>query len=126
MTKISGSGDCGNSPKNQLLEKLAIALVLGDPAALELLSADVVWQQVGQAEQRGHDAVRQHLTQRASEPIAELQIEHVVNHGKAGAVNGSVRYADTRCLMFCHMFEFSNTKGTAVKQIRSYLIEIAS
>jgi hypothetical protein len=126
MTKIIASGDCGNSPKNQLLEKLAIALALGNVAALELLSADVDWQQVGQTQQRGHDAVQQHLAQIANEPIAELQIEHVVNHGKAGAVNGSLRYTDNRCVMFCHMFEFSNAKGTAVKQIRSYLIEMAS
>lgn len=126
MTRIVGSGDCGNSPKNQLLEKLAIALAIGDPAALELLSDDSIWQQLGQAEQQGHTAIQSYLAQIERQQIAEVRIEHVVNHGKAGAVNGSVCYTNGRSIAFCHMFEFSNTKGSAVKQIKSYLIEVAS
>lgn len=34
MTKIKRSGMCGNSPKNQLVEELAIALILGDKSNL--------------------------------------------------------------------------------------------
>ncbi len=35
MTRISRSGDCGNSPKNKLLKELAIAIARGDSSGFE-------------------------------------------------------------------------------------------
>ena len=51
--------------------------------------------------------------------IAELTIRHAVTHGKAGAVDGSIKSEDGRSHAFCDVYEFSSAKGTTVKEITS-------
>jgi hypothetical protein len=53
-----------------------------------------------------------------------LTIRHIATHGKAGAVDGTVRLENGKLRAFCHMYEFSNSKGSAIKEITSYFIDI--
>jgi hypothetical protein len=69
MVKINVSQDCGNSPKNKLVQ--------------------------------------------------QLTIEHVVTHGRAGTLNGSIILMDGTTRAFCDVHEFSGAKGTHVKAITS-------
>jgi hypothetical protein len=71
----------------------------------------------------------------SSDPLAEkvraqetaeaktVTIHHVVTHGKAGAVNGTMKLKDGRSRQFCDVHEFTNAKGTSVRAITSYVIE---
>lgn len=122
MTKIVRSRDCGNSPKNLLIENLAVALVTGDRrTAASLLTADVQWNIVGGKVLSGREAVLQELEDVNSKSIVQLTVWHAVTHGKAGAVNGLVQFRETT-QGFCDVFEFSSAKGTSVSQITSYRI----
>lgn len=56
--------------------------------------------------------------------VDELSIHHIATHGKAGAADGRIKFKNGKIHAFCHVYEFSNTKGTSVKEITSYVIEI--
>jgi hypothetical protein len=122
MTKIVRSKDCGNSPKNQLVENLAVALATGDRrTAASLVTDDVQWNIVGGEVLSGRETVLRALLDVNGKAIVQLTVLHVVTHGKAGAVNGTVQFRDTE-QGFCDVFEFSNAKATNVSQITSYRI----
>ena len=54
---------------------------------------------------------------------AALTIDHVVTHGRAGAVDGSLTFAG-RAARFCDVFDFSNAKGSSVSRIISYRVDL--
>ena len=73
MTRIRQHADCGNSPKNRLVQ--------------------------------------------------DLTIEHVLSHGRAGAVDGVVEFGNKR-RAFCQVYELSNAAGSRVKALTSYSISL--
>lgn len=124
MTIVIGSGDCGNSPKNIFLENLTTSFATGDrELLLNSVSEDIVWDIVGQEHIQGKPDFAAALEQRAKDRVAEIRIQHVATHGKAGAVNGSERLENGKTRAFCHMYEFTNTKGERIREITSYIIE---
>lgn len=123
MPTIERSDDCGNSPKNKLVEDLAVALLTRDTKVVsDLVTNDVEWSVAGGKTITGREAVLGSLDTVNEPVIEELVVFHAVTHGKAGAVNGKVR-ARSGSADFCHVFEFSSAKGTAVKGITSFLIK---
>jgi len=123
MTKIVRSKDCGNSPKNQLVENLAVALVMGDHRTVsQLVTDNIYWSIIGNEAIKGRGAVLQALPVVNDTPEATLTVLHVVTHGKAGAVNGTFQHP-AGSMSFCEVFEFSNAKGTSVSRISSYRIK---
>lgn len=122
--QVVSKAQCGNSPKNLLVEHLAIALASGDDAALERLAEHVVWNVVGTTVYHGHAEIIDALQrQRIAEPV-RITLQHVVTHGKAGAANGTVGYANGRNEAFCAVVEFTNAKGSQVVRIDSYLVAL--
>lgn len=125
MLNIVRSPDCGNSPKNKLLEDLEISFARGDlDFILASVSEDVQWNILGKGSIRGKAALVEalQLRQVGDNAVIELTIDHVVSHGKAGAVNGFRKHRDGRSYDFCCFYEFANAKGTQVCSITSYLI----
>jgi limonene-1,2-epoxide hydrolase len=123
MTRIICTVDCGNSPKMSFLKDFNIALARGNQAAvLKRLTDDILWEWAGAAPLRGREAVAGMLRRMHQEPRQELVIEHIITHGAAGAVNGTMRLTNGRSYGFCHVFEFSSAKGTLVSGITSYEI----
>lgn len=123
MTRIIKSEDCGNSPKNIFLQELIIALARGNSKfIMESITGDIQWNIIGDRVIHGKENLAQAL--KTSEQVKELTIHHITSHGKAGAVNGTQKYRNGKTIAFCNVYEFSNTKGTLVKEITSYLIEI--
>lgn len=119
MTDIVPSGDCGNSPKNQFAERIAVALEASDTEFLsDLLESDFNWE-VGSDNLRGPEPV---LTRLASvKPPARLIIDRVVTHGKAGAVNGVAEFSrPRRRRRFCHVLTFTNTQCNRLGRITSF------
>ena len=121
--RISRSGDCGNSPKNQFVEDIAISLADRDASAFEEnLTDDFRWIRAGEAVSRGKDAFLKYLEEeRAAEAI---KIFHVSSHGNIGAANGEIARASGD-VAFCHVVEFSSATGSTIKTITSYLIPMS-
>jgi len=122
--EVIRSADCGNSPKNALVESLTIALLKRDAGAvLANVTGDVEWRIAGGPVLRGRDAVVRALREDAKDGIASIRIDHALTHGRAGAVSGRVTFRGGRGFEFCDVHELSNAKGTSVSRITSYRIE---
>lgn len=117
MTRLNRSTDCGNSPKNKMVEDIGIALETYDTEFLTtILDPDVVWDSTSSKNTSAKDVLNALSTQ--SKPTA-LTVNHVMSHGKVGAVNGLAEHGkeDYR---FCHVIEFTSTKCNRLKRIESY------
>lgn len=116
MTTISQSRDCGNSPKNRFAEQIAIALEIGDTGFLtDVLDEGVTWE-AASGEVTGCDQVLAQV-KKTRKPKG-LSIDHVVTHGKAGAVNGVLELDSAG--RFCHVLTFTNTKCQTLQRITSF------
>ena len=125
MARINISADCGNSPKNTLVQQVSIALALSDAALLlDSVTDDIFWEVVGEGTINTKQGLAEALGRVEPDQVAELTIEHVVTHGRAGAVNGSIILMDGAARAFCDVHEFSGAKGTHVKAITSYRIDL--
>ena len=127
MTKIIKSDDCGNSPKNLLVEGISIALTLGDGKSLSgTITDDIRWSMIGSHELQGKESFNARLEQVTNDKVTEIVIQHVATHGKAGAVNGTKKLKSGKAYAFCDVYEFSGVKGTHIQDITSYVIELKS
>lgn len=119
MVHITGSEDCGNSPKNLFAQNVAIALETGEVPA-GMLSDDVVWLGLAAKTIEGIDAVHRAMSKRPA--IESIVIDHAISHGKAAMANGITMLADGTSRRFSHVLDFTNVKGTCVATITSYLV----
>lgn len=120
--KLSLSKECGNSPKNKLVQDLAVALELGDADFLEAsITNDAQWEIAGSEPLEGRGRILEAFSDSKSE-VESLEIDRVLSHGRSGAVNGKLVVTGGSRRAFCHVFEFSNTKGVAVRRIISYFV----
>lgn len=124
MPKVIRRADCGNSPKNLLVEALAIALETSNSTRVgKLVSDDVRWLRVGHgAVIDGKESVRLELSAPERQSPLTVTIEHVLSHGKSGACSGTVTLAADSTSAFCHVFEFASAKGDRVAAITSFII----
>lgn len=124
MIKIARSKDCGNSPKNKFVEDVEIAFATRDlEFLLDSVTDDIHWHIVGGSSVRGRDAFAEAIKSNPQNTqVTEITIHHVMTHGKAGAVNGTVMDGKGRTFDFCSVYEFSNAKGTSIREITSYII----
>ena len=125
MTKVIVSEDCGNSPKNIFLEKLTVAFAKGDSKfILGKVTDDIRWDIVGTTFIQGKDNFAEALERMKNDQAVELTMHHIATHGKAGAVNSTTKLKNGKTRAFCDVYEFSGAKGTSIKEITSYVIEI--
>jgi hypothetical protein len=117
MVRVTGSKDCGNSPKNQFTQEVAVALEAGQIAA-EMLDDEIVWHGLSTNTLEGISAVQQFLAKRAK-PVS-IFVEHAISHGRVGMANGEVTLKDGTRRRFSHVFDFTNAKGNCVATINSY------
>ncbi len=117
MTRVSRSVDCGNSPKNRLVEDVVVALeVLDVDFLLGILDSNAVWAFAGGRAVSAQTILSRLSTMKA--PTA-LTIDRVMSHGKVGAVNGIAKHGKD-VQRFCHVIEFTSAKFTRVGRIESY------
>lgn len=126
MTTIIVSEDCGNSPKNIFLQNLTIAFAKGDKkSVLGSVTNDIRWHVVGERLVEGKEVFAEALDKIGNDRVEKLTIQHVVSHGKAGAVNGILKLKNGKTVAFCEVYEFSGAKGASVREITLYAIEIS-
>ena len=116
-TKVEGSGDCGNSPKNKLAQDIAVGLETGALSA-DLLADDVVWQGPDGKEIEGVEAVLTALG-RVKAP-KQIKVDHAISHGKVGAANGVTTARNGKARGFAHVIGFTSTSAKKVAEIWSY------
>ncbi|MEM5773939.1 MAG: nuclear transport factor 2 family protein [Anaerolineaceae bacterium] len=126
MTKVKLHEDCGNSPKNLLLQQMTIAMTAADGQFFhDCTTENLTWKQVGgpfvQGQAQFLESLRGYLQ---AERVLELSIEHVVNHGKAGAVDGTAKTEHGRIFAFCNVYEFDSVRGAKISAVTSYVIEL--
>ncbi|HEX6032823.1 MAG TPA: hypothetical protein VFY83_00265 [Anaerolineales bacterium] len=125
MTKVIIGEDCGNSPKNIFVQELTIAFAKADSRfLLKNVTDDVRWNILGNQLIQGKDRFAEALEEKKNDQAVELSIQHIATHGKTGAADGRIKFKTGITHAFCNVYEFSNTKGTSVKEITSYIIEI--
>jgi limonene-1,2-epoxide hydrolase len=125
MTKNIIGEDCGNSPKNIFLQKFTIAFAKGDAKfILGSVTDDIRWNMVGEQLIQGKDNFAKALEQMKNDKAVELTIHHIATHGKSGAANGTTKLKNGKTRAYCDVYEFKDTKGSSVKEITSYMIEI--
>ena len=117
MTTINGSKDCGNSPKNSFVEKIAIALTTGRAEEGDF-SKDVIWEGSLGETVEGRPALFQAV---ASQPKPDIvTIEHAISHGRAGAASGRLTLVNGEVRRFCHVLEFTSVKANCISTIKSF------
>ena len=118
MSRVNRSKDCGNSPKNTFAQDVAIAIEKGDFKALDrILAEDATCSLVDGTEVSRSEFLDSLKTSR-SKP-ATINIDRVVTHGKAGAVDGVSKVGSAQ-RGFCHVIHFANAKGDRISRISSY------
>ncbi len=125
MTRVIISEDCGNSPKNTFAQKLTIAFAKVDAKfILGSVTDDIRWNIIGNMLIQGRTDFALTLEEMKDDKAVEATIDHVASHGKAAAVNGTVTMNNGKTFGFCDVYEFSSAKGTVIKEITSYVIQI--
>lgn len=117
MTKVNRSTDCGNSPKNKMVEDIAIALEMSDTNFLSaILDSEAIWNNWDGCETVG-ESIPGELHGQTKPDV--LTIDHVMSHGRVGAVNGHAKRGRTQ-QRFCHVIEFTSTKYNKIRRVESY------
>lgn len=117
MTQVSHSPDCENSPRNQQVEQIALALMGAGNLPDTLLSEGAIWDRSGRAI-TGRAAIQ---AARTTLPDCEtIRVEQVVSHGKAGTASGLVRRPGEGTKLFCHVIRFTSGAATEIAQIVSF------
>lgn len=125
MTRIIVSKDCGNSPKNNLIQHFTVAFAKRDAKfILDTVTDAIRWNIVGGRSIEGKANLAVFLGQLKNDRVSLLTIHHIASHGKAGAVDGTQKSAAGELLAFCNVYEFGNTKGTLISEVTSYVIPI--
>jgi ketosteroid isomerase-like protein len=125
MAEIVVSADCGNSPKRILLKDLNIAFVTGDlDFVAGVVTDDITWTMVGDDSVQGKQPFLETVRGMNGADVAKLTIHSVITHGREGAANGTLELKNGKQYEFCDVFQFRGAKGTRIKSIRSYVIEI--
>ena len=120
MTTITRSGMCGNSPKNQLVEELAIALIMGDQEKVkQWLTEQATIRLIGDS-----SFTNGHADAAAVDDVKQITIEHAISHGKIGAASGTWSTGDGSTFAFSDQYEFSSAKGTQVSSVACYRIPV--
>ena len=125
MTKVRKSTDCGNSPKNLLVQSLAIAIETSNASAFaRYIAADVVWTLPGRRSFSGKAACLAYLKARKSVPPKLMRVRRAISHGRAGAADGVLTPESGLTHCFCHVVGFASIKGDQVSSISSYYSDL--
>jgi hypothetical protein len=123
VTNVIVSEDCGNSPKNIFLQDFTIAFAKVDAGfLLDSVTDDIRWDIIGGKHYEGKDDFAAALEK--MDEVAEIIIQRVLTHGKAGAVDGLMRTKSGKTIAFCDVVEFGSAKGTRIRKITTYVIEV--
>lgn len=122
--KIIVQENCENAPRKEILRDLIIAIVEKDTQTiLDYVDENMTHVEIGKPEVRGVEGFLERIGQVIAGRVLELEILHIITHGKLASVNGRVETIDRREFHFSITFEFKGAAKTAkVKEMTSYII----
>ncbi|OEH86872.1 DNA-binding protein [Desulfuribacillus stibiiarsenatis] len=125
MLKLIIEADCGNSPEKVFLKEFNIAFAKGDSSfIIDNVSEDITWNFIGNMLIQGKDELAKAFEDMKNDIIEEFTINSIIADGTEGAVNGLLKMEDGRIIAFCDIYKFCSAKGSCIKSITSYVIEI--
>ncbi len=124
MTVISGNTDCGNSPKMEFLREFNIAFAKGDIDFLtQHVAEDFTWEMIGKGKVEGKVDFKETLKLLADQQAIELGFEHILSHGKFGAIHGKMKMKSGEQYAFADFYNLANAKGDKIKKLTSFVIK---
>jgi hypothetical protein len=125
MVKVNVQPDCGNAPKKLFIRDFMIAFANGEPSALlDCIANDVRWEMIGEQTLNSKPEVEGALGKILDTTIKEITLFSIITHGDEGAVNGTMKRANSKTYGFSHIFTFnSHGKNAKFKRIISYVIQ---
>ena len=125
MPKVVKSRDCGNSPKNLLVQALVIAIETSNVSAFSRCVSDhIVWAIPGRRSFDGRLACLAYLKSRKLEVPKLVAVRRAISHGSAGAGDGTLTLDSGLRHSFCHVVNFSSARGTHIASISSYYSDL--
>ncbi len=125
MVKVTVDVDCCNSPKKLFLKQFNTAFAEGDVEFLRASVADdIIWRVVGANVISGKAEFASALTKIDFSANARVTIKRIITHGNEAAVNGDILMTNGKTYAFCDFYEFDSAKGTSIKVVESYNIEV--
>lgn len=123
--KIASPADCGNAPKKMILKDLLKAFAVTDiPFIREHVAEDVHWEIINHMSAHGREKMAEVLESKMTIPAVELDIDHIITHGKTASANGTAKFADNSSCAFCHVYEFVSAGKNKIKKITSYVMKM--
>ncbi|GAA5037760.1 hypothetical protein GCM10011506_36150 [Marivirga lumbricoides] len=124
--KITCRENCDNAPKKLLLKEFNISFGKGDVQnILSYLAANIVWDMVGDKVIKGKDEVEKELEAMKEYTATEINIDHIITHGKIAACNGNYKMGSGSSYGFCDVYEFDNhSKIAKIRRMTSYGIAL--
>jgi hypothetical protein len=117
MTRVARMPGCGNSPKSQRAEEIALALMGVGALESTMLAEGASWDRFGTGI-TGRDAIAGAL--RDTPRHDWIEISDVVTHGKAGSVSGRLQRDGEAPRIFCHVIRFTSASAGTIAQIVSF------
>ena len=124
-TKIKIKADCGNSPKMNFLKEINIAFAESNLTFLsDHVTDSIEWNIVGEKLIVGKESFTDELEVMKSNEISELVLQQVLSHGREGAARGIITMNNGKMFAFSDFYEFNNSKGSLIKSITSFVVEL--
>jgi len=124
MTKVIIGKDCGNSPKNQFLQKLSVAFTEVDADyLLDIIAEEIRWNIIGEKIIQGKADFTKALVQLKKCEVEELTILHALSHGKVGSVHGTKKMNYGELIAYCDVYEFTGAKFSKLNEITSFVVQ---
>jgi hypothetical protein len=125
MPKVIKSRDCGNSPRNLLVQALAIAIESANASAFaRCVADDVIWALPGRRSFDGKAACLAYLKTRKPHLPKLVKVRRALSHGRAGAADGTLTSDPGLTHGFCHVINFATVKGDRISAISSYYSDL--
>lgn len=119
---ITAPEDCGNAPKKAFIQNAVVGFATSDIDFIQSSTTEnVQWEIVGTDSLQGQAAITEHLE---NHPISikEINIDHIITHGKTGAAKGTYQTVDGDTYHFCHFYHFVSAGKKTINDITSYVI----
>lgn len=113
--------DCGNSPRIEIVGRLAVDWARGDADSVaEWMADDVSWTIIGHGVHSGTAAPAESLPPFIPDRV---EVVSIITHGRLASCDGHLE-AGNRRIDFSHALRFASTsKSAKVAAVRSYCIE---
>ncbi|WP_297337544.1 nuclear transport factor 2 family protein [Algoriphagus sp.] len=109
----------------ELIKQFTIAFAGSEVGfIIDSVTDQIVWTSIGKKKIKGKENFAEEVKKMQGEKAMELALDQILSHGKQGAANGTLKMQNGKRYAFSDFYVFQDAKGTKIKSITSYVIEI--